>query len=120
VGLKGGQLALLLVQAVPEGGPDALKLGVGQTGQGEQLIGQVTSGAQGGQDALNVGDGGKDLARLDLGDLALRDATPSREAFASEANGLTGISQSSRQLVTASTEFFWLEYGNGFSPASSQ
>ena len=93
IGFKGGQLALLLVQAAFEGGPHAFKVGVGKAGQSHESVSEVLPCAQGGQDALDVGDGGEHLARLDLGDLALGDAAPGSQTFAGEASGFPGLTQ---------------------------
>ena len=93
VSFKCGQLALLLVQAALERRPDVLEVGVSETGQGQEFVGQLLARAEGGQDALDVGDGGEHLTRLDLGDLALRDSTAAGEPFAGKASGFAGISE---------------------------
>lgn len=116
VSLKRGQLALLLVQAAFEGRPDVLELGVGKTRQGQELVGQVWPDTQSRQYALDVGNGGEYLARLDLRDLALRDAAAACESFAGEASGTPRIPQGCCQLVLAAPEFFWFEDGNGLVP----
>jgi hypothetical protein len=71
--------------------------------------------AQGGQDALDVGDGGEHLAGLDFGNLALGDTGPSGQAFAGEAGGISGLTQGGGQLVLTCPKFVGFEDGNGSS-----
>jgi hypothetical protein len=101
IGFEGGQLALLLMQAPFERGPDVLELSIGQPGQGQEFVGEVLSSAQGGEDTFDIGGGGEHLTCFDFGNLALGDAAPGGKTFAGEANGLAGISQSGRQLILA-------------------
>jgi hypothetical protein len=57
ISFQRGQLALLLVQAPPQRSPDALKLGVGEPGQRQEVGRPLTAYAKGRQDSFDVGGG---------------------------------------------------------------